>query len=330
MTVRERFRGAFLGLAAGDALGATNEFKPRGTFPIVRHMTGGGAFNLPAGAWTDDTSMALCLAVSIAELGQYDSTDVMSRWLKWWRRGYLSSTLRAEDIGNATKEALGRYEREGSVYQGKAYGMNAGNGPLMRLLPIPLAYSLQWEKAMEHAVDQTRLTHGSEAKDASMVMTYVLLQLLAGAERDAMFAALAQKAWWGDRHKGELGRELQSIARGDYMNRDESRIIASGYSVATLEAALWCFVHTESLEEALIEAVNLGDDADTVGAVTGAIAGAYYGEKAIPAQWYKHLFAADAIVKVADALYLLATQGKPTPGLDKVIEAEVRQRLGYR
>jgi ADP-ribosyl-[dinitrogen reductase] hydrolase len=127
-TVLDRYQGTLLGLACGDAVGTTVEFCPRGSFSPVTDMTGGGPFGLEAGQWTDDTSMALCLAESLLEKDAFDPLDQMGRYLNWWRWGYLSSTGRCFDIGMTVRSALARYESTGEPYSGSSDPQSAGNG----------------------------------------------------------------------------------------------------------------------------------------------------------------------------------------------------------
>ena len=138
---RNRFRGSLLGLAVGDAIGTSVEFQPPGTFPPVTDMLGGGPFGLPVGAWTDDTSMALCLAESLVERRGFDPVDQLQRYLRWYREGHWSSTGRCFDIGIATRVALDDFERTGETNPGDAYPTLGGNGPLMKLAPVSLAYA---------------------------------------------------------------------------------------------------------------------------------------------------------------------------------------------
>src|SRR3954451_21889069 len=128
--VNERYRGCLLGLAVGDAVGTTVEFSPPGTFPPVTGMVGGGPYSLPAGAWTDDTAMALCLAESLAERGTFDPVDQLCRYVRWYRDGHWSSTGRPFGIGAATRVALERFEHPGEPFPGDAAPEAGGNGPL--------------------------------------------------------------------------------------------------------------------------------------------------------------------------------------------------------
>src|SRR3954464_4987973 len=178
--MKDRFRGALLGLAVGDAVGTTVEFSPPGTFAPVTDMVGGGPFDLPAGAWTDDTSMALCLAESLVERG-WDPVDQLERYLRWYREGYRSSIGRCFDIGNATRTALQRFERTREPFPGDAAPDAAGNGPLMKLAPAVVLFADGAELAVRHAGESARTTHGSpEAVAACETFARLLLDALHG------------------------------------------------------------------------------------------------------------------------------------------------------
>ncbi len=158
---RHRYRGALLGLACGDALGTTLEFKRPGTFSPLTDMIGGGPFKLQPGQWTDDTSMALCLAESLIEQKGFDPIDQMKRYVRWYRNGYLSSTGKCFDIGNTIKAALHNFEKTGNPYSGSTNPRSAGNGSLMRLAPVPLAYATQPRQAIDLSANSSRTTHGT-------------------------------------------------------------------------------------------------------------------------------------------------------------------------
>ena len=162
LTTQQRYQGCLLGLAAGDAVGTVAEFKPRGSFPPVTDMTGGGPFRLQPGQWTDDTSMALCLADSLIACGGFDAADQMSRYVRWWREGYLSSTGACFDIGNATRDALSRYRDTGEPFAGSTDPYSAGNGSLMRLAPAPLFFASDPELAIRMSAESSRTTHGAD------------------------------------------------------------------------------------------------------------------------------------------------------------------------
>lgn len=180
---QDQFRGALLGLACGDAVGTTVEFSPRGSFPEVTDMVGGGPFRLKAGQWTDDTSMALCLATSLVEQGGIDAKDQLVRYCRWWREGYLSSTGRCFDIGNTISAALRRFEQTGRVDAGSTDPHTAGNGSIMRLAPVAIFYHRDIGECMAQAAESSKTTHGAEeCLDACRLMAAMLYAAFHGAD----------------------------------------------------------------------------------------------------------------------------------------------------
>ncbi len=155
----DRYLGCLVGLAVGDALGTTAEFKPPGSFPPVQDMVGGGPFDLQPGHWTDDTSMALCLAESLLECDGFDPRDQLRRYVRWYRTGYLSGTGRCFDVGNTVRRALETFERTGESYPGPAAPQSAGNGSLMRLAPVPMFYAADLDAAVRRSAESSRTTH---------------------------------------------------------------------------------------------------------------------------------------------------------------------------
>ena len=296
MDERDRFRGCLLGLACGDAVGTTVEFRARGNFEPLTDMVGGGPFRLPPGAWTDDTSMALCLASSLAELGRFDPEDQMRRYCRWRTDGYLSSTGRCFDIGLTVAGALRRFEETGEPFSGRTDPWSAGNGCIMRLAPVPLFFHPDREAAIHWSAESSRTTHGAaECVDACRLLGAILFAALSGASKEEVLLGHA----FGD----TLAENIRSIARGHYRDKPESEIQGSGYVVRCLEAALWCFLRTDSFRDAVLAAANLGDDADTTAAVCGQVAGAFYGESGIPPEWRERVIMGDAIQELADRLH---------------------------
>lgn len=277
----DRCEGALLGLACGDAVGTTVEFSARGSFRPLTDMVGGGPFGLRAGQWTDDTSMALCLAESLLTRDGFDATDQMGRYLNWWRHGYLSSTGRCFDIGGTVRAALYQYERTKEPFAGSQAPDTAGNGALMRLAPVVLFCHPDRDQALAWAVDSSRTTHAApEALDCSRLLAHVLCRALDGASRSDMLSPAALPL---------TTPKVAALMAGEYRTKSESQIRGSGYAVDSLEAALWCFLHIESFEAAVLRAANLGDDADTTAAIVGQIAGAHYGVQDIPPGWREKL-----------------------------------------
>lgn len=291
----DRAVGALLGLAVGDAVGTTLEFRPRDTYPPLADMVGGGPFRLPAGTWTDDTSMALALAESLAACGGFDAADLMGRFVRWWRAGEYSPTGRCFDIGITTRAALARFERGGDPFAGSPDPRTAGNGSLMRLAPVAVWGVRAGEAAMREAArGQSRTTHAAPAcLDACEGYALILRAAIGGAGKGAALRAGA-----------ELGAAdpIGAILAGSWAGEDRDAIRSSGYVAHSLEAALWCVDRTGAFRDAVLLAANLGDDADTTAAIAGQLAGALYGAGGMPADWLAKLAWRERIEGAARAL----------------------------
>lgn len=302
-----RFRGALLGLAVCDALGTAVEFQPPGSFPPVTEMTGGGAFHLEPGQWTDDTSMALCLAESLIERCAFDARDQMERYVRWWRHGHWSSTGHCFDIGTTTAAALRRFEATSDPFSGSTDPRAAGNGSLMRLAPVALWFARDEVQAVHEAARSSRTTHGAPAcVDACRYFAAMLCGALRGCPKEELLAP----GFW--RHQPLVSR-IDEIRQGSFLHKEPPAIRGTGYVVESLEAVLWAFAKSTSFEDGALLAVNLGDDADTTGAIYGQIAGAYYGEEAIPERWREVLHRGDEIGRMAERLEAWKTPGTATP-----------------
>jgi ADP-ribosyl-[dinitrogen reductase] hydrolase len=298
--IRDRAHGALVGLAVGDALGTTLEFTERDRLPHHTEMTGRGPFALEPGCWTDDTSMALALADSLIHCRGFDATDLMNRFVNWWQFGQYSPTGECFDIGITTRQALERYENTRNPFAGRSEEHSAGNGSLMRLSPVALFALDDAERCRHIAAEQSRTTHAApQAVESCMYFADLLRRAILGEAKDSLLAATE---WAG--HK-----MLQAIAGGAWLGKARADIRSSGYVIHTLEAALWAVDQTASFEDAVILAVNLADDADSVGAVTGQLAGAIYGASAIPPRWIAPLAWHGRIVRMADGLLSLSESG---------------------
>ncbi len=300
---RDRRRGALIGLAVGDALGAAVEFDPPGTFEPVTGYRSGGRHGLAAGEWTDDTSMALALATSIADSG-WDLGDQARRYLDWWRQGTYSVTGRCFDIGNTTRQALIRFEQTGDPHtSGPDSEWEAGNGSIMRLAPVPAAYLQEGlDRVIELSVESSLPTHRApQCLSGCAWMGAVLAGLMLGMDRDEALdpaGAITQRviAW------APLHPALAHVVAGSYRTRRPPEVRGTGYVVDTLEAALWAFAQGNDFEQAVLAAVNLGEDADTTGAVCGQLAGAHWGYEGIPAKWRADLARSDVVEAGFDRL----------------------------
>ena len=297
-SAQDRARGALVGLAIGDALGAPVEFKERDTFPEVREMLAGGYFKLPAGAWTDDTAMALCLADSLLHDGELDATDLLNRFLGWIYANENTSTGQCIGVGQNTFAVLGNYRRTGALVAPPVKGRSDGNGALMRLAPVACRHWSNPLKARAIARFQSRTTHASELSAAACdAMVSMLCDLIAGQSWQEALANISTDPW---------PEEIGAVLSGSWQDKSREEISSSGYVVHTFEAALWAVGTTLSFEDALVAAVNLGHDADTVGAVAGQLAGARYGIRAIPARWSELLIQRDVIDQKARDLISVA------------------------
>ena len=303
ISVRDRFRGCLSGLASGDALGTTLEFKSPGTFEPIDDMVGGGCFGLRPGQWTDDTSMALCLATSLVESAGFDPGDQMTRYVRWWRKGYLSSTGRCFGIGNATRSALCRFEKIREPFTGSIDPYSAGNGSLMRLAPVPMFFAGDPAEAIERSADSSRTTHGAEeAVDACRYFSGLLVGALNGVDKATLLSDryCPVEGYW---RRNPLAERIDAVAAGSFKHKEPPEIKGVGYVVRSLEAALWAFHRSTGFRDGALLAVNLGDDADTTGAIYGQIAGAHYGVEAVPVEWRQRLTMRAGIESLADRLH---------------------------
>ena len=291
--IRDRASGALLGLAVGDALGTTLEFRDRDEAPRLVDMAGGGPFNLPRGCWTDDTAMALALADSLLASKSLDCRDLMERFVSWWRYGEYSCTGHCFDIGLTTRLALERYRQTGDPLAGSTDPLSAGNGSLMRLAPVALRFWSDRTRLGCAAAQQSRTTHAAQASVAGCrAFAEMLADAISGKPRPAV---LAPKSFEGD-------RAIAEIIGGSWRGRTRDEIRSSGYVVHTLEAAIWSVARTANFRNAVLLAANLADDADTVAAVTGHLAGALYGLSGIPQPWLDQIAWKDRLLDTAKLL----------------------------
>ena len=301
----ERYRGCLLGLAAGDAVGAAVEFRSPGTFPPLKDMIGGGVFRLKAGQWTDDTSLALCLAESLIEKQGFDPVDQLERYVRWWRQGHLSSTGTCFDIGNTTGEALAHFLKTRDPEGASTNPRSAGNGSIMRLAPVPMFFASQPEAAIARSADSSRTTHAAPAAvDGCRYLGALIVGALDGAPQDELSSEryCPVPGFWEDH---PLIPEIDEVAGGSFKRKHPPEIKGTGHVVKCLEAALWAFYHSSSFSEGCLLAANLGDDADTTAAVFGQLAGAFYGEQGIPEAWRAKLAFHDLIRDFAERLFQL-------------------------
>lgn len=284
--MKDRQRGALVGLAVGDALGAAVEFRSPGDFEPVTSYRGGGPHRLNPGEWTDDTSMALALAESLGAVG-WDIDDQARRYVEWAQTGKYSVNGRCFDIGITTSRSLARFQQTGSAFSsGSTSESSSGNGSIMRLAPVAIRYHhlLPGDiEALSRLAEESSLpTHASEqCRSACRYMALVLCGLIHGEDRETVLSPN-----WGPMNRLQAVKPLHpmihTVAYGSFRTKQPPEIRGAGWVVASLEAALWAFHSAATFEEAVLKAVNLGDDADTTGAVCGQFAGAFWGESGIP------------------------------------------------
>lgn len=285
-STKDRSRGCLLGLAIGDALGAAVEFHRPGSFEPVTGYRGGGPHGLGPGEWTDDTSLALALADSIADVG-WDLNDQARRYVDWWRRGKYSVNGLCFDIGSTTRWSLAAFDDSGdATTSGDVSPDASGNGSIMRLAPVPIRYAHLYPDDVPElarlAAESSLPTHASpQCLSACQYFAVVLAALINGEDRDEVLS----RRWPAVdelRTVEPLHPEIDAIATGSFQRLEPPEIVGSGYVVKSLEAALWAFSRAGDFEEAVLRAVNLGNDADTTGAVCGQLAGAHWGVSGIP------------------------------------------------
>jgi ADP-ribosylglycohydrolase len=309
MKISDQQRGTLIGLAVGDALGAAVEFMAPGSFEPVTDYRAGGPHGLEPGEWTDDTSMALALADSIGEVG-WDLDDQARRYCDWWQEGKYSVNGRCFDIGITVQSALSRFSQNGDAHaSGDTAERSSGNGSIMRLAPVPIRHADLLQDDVHTlarlAVESSLPTHASpQCLSACRYFAVVLAGLINGHDRAEVLASD-----WPPTVEIQ-GSEpfhpaIAEISSGSFRQRQPPEIQGSGYVVRSLEAALWAFHDADDFEEAVLRAVNLGDDADTTGAVCGQLAGAYWGESGIKEKWRNKLARMDMIEKALKGLYIV-------------------------
>ena len=250
--------------------------------------------------------MALCLAESLIEKKGFDPVDQLKRYVRWYREGYLSSTGKCFDIGATIRSALIHFEKTGAPYCEVDDPYAAGNGSIMRLAPVPMFYARDPEEAIRRSEESSRTTHGARTcGDACRYFGALLVGALNGADKETSYPS-STALFRGTGKTIPLGEEIAEIAAGSFKQKNPPQILGSGYVVKSLEAALWAFHRSHSFREGALLAVNLGNDADTTGAVYGQIAGAYYGYEGIPEEWQARIANRELIESHADRLYHLA------------------------
>lgn len=297
--VKDRMRGLLLGLAVGDALGVPVEFKRRGTF-YVTAMEGYGTHNQPPGTWSDDTSMTLAMLAAL-ESGKLDIPGIARNFIAWRDKAAFTPHGKVFDIGNATNRAIERLKK--GVEPTKAGGTgdrDNGNGSLMRI--APLVFYIR-DKSPEERYKITRevssITHAHPIAVTACFIYLEFLDLLIEADsKRKAYAGLKERFRHFEFLDKKALQKFNRILESDIAALPESEIRSSGFVADTLEASFWSFLNSENYKDAVLAAVNLGDDTDTTGAVTGAMAGLYYGVGDIPEKWLETLVKREDVERV--------------------------------
>ncbi len=307
-SLQERFRGALVGLAVGDALGAAVQHRKPGSFTAANDLLGGGPFELPRGAWTDDTAMALCLAESLAECGGFDPADQVARYQRWQRAGHLSSTGECVGITAGVARALATAGWTGKAFAGSHDPAQLDKETLSRVAPAVLFFLAEPRDAVHYAAEAARTTNQSPlVLDSCRYLAALLAGALQGVGRPQLLAQRYSPVagLWDER---PLKEPVAAIAEGSYRRAAAADLEAGGTVLQTLEAVLWALDHSGNFREGALLAVNLGLDADVTGAVYGQLAGALYGVSGIPPTWRAALLKREQIENLADRLLACALQ----------------------
>lgn len=307
--MENRIKAGILGVCAGDALGVPVEFKSREAlkrFPVT-NMQEFGSWNQPKGTWSDDSSLTLCLAENLIK--GYDLEKIGESFVKWVKYGHWTAHGKLFDIGGTTRHSIARLIKGESVrFSGNIFQEDNGNGSLMRILP--LAFYLKDEEDIETLYrivkEVSSITHGHfRSVFACFVYVAFAVELIKGKNKNEAYIHTQKLALEFAENQGFNPKEMQlfdRILKNDISKYSEDEISSSGYVLHSLEASLWCFLNSESYSEAVLKAVNLGEDTDTTGAITGGLAGIYHGFEAIPEEWIEVLARKEDIEKLCEQL----------------------------
>lgn len=290
-----RAKGAFYGNLVGDALGAPVEFQPRDSFPPVTGMLPCDTWGLPAGSFTDDGSLMLCMAASIVNAGHHDAANVLAHYLAWYLEGYMSVNGQCFDIGRTTRQAIEDYAEYGQLEARTTRDNQAGNGSVMRLAPIPVVtYNLPLAEIWAAGEASSKTTHGAAVAVWGCGFWSALTALAIQGKTKAELLDWIRSLHTQDAYPVAWAPVLECR----FLTAARDTISSSGYVIDSCEAALWAFFRTESFAEGACMTVNLGRDADTVGAIYGILAGGYYGYEEIPKEWLAVLQKKEMVAEV--------------------------------
>ena len=299
--MRDRFRGSLLGAALGNALGVTNDMRSAKNVVTMSDMSGGGMFSIPAGGWTDETAMLLCVTESLIQMRRFDARDVADRFLRWWREGYLTCNGRVYEVGSTTRMALFTYLQTGNPLCGISMPSAAGNGSVTRIAPVALFYFNTPTEMLRNTELNCMITHGNAtAIDACRYASWLLTQFARGIEKKQALAL----QWPYE----PLSHDIAAIANGSYRDKSFEQIQTSIDMSETLEAALWALWHHDDFASGALALANLGGFTESGGQLYGELAGVVYGERNLPPAWLEKLQKRDEIAWLAEELLRTAWQ----------------------
>jgi ADP-ribosylglycohydrolase len=306
-TLRDRFQGALLGLAVCDALAVHTQFRKPGSFAPVGDLLGGGSFDLPRGAWSDDTAMALLLAESLLERDGFDGHDQVARYSRWQREGYGSATGQCVGISANVARALATALYKRQPFAGSHDPEQLDKDPLSRVAPAVMFFFADASASVSRAAEAARITaQAPQVLDCVRLFAAMVRLALAGRDKATVLRP-PRESWISTSTRPEVLR----IFEGSYAERMPPEITGGGNILQALEAALWAFYRGETFREGALLAANLGRDSDVVAAAYGQLAGAYHGVSAIPGIWRNSLMKQEVVIETSDRLltHALVTLG---------------------
>lgn len=286
--LRGKKLGTLVGLAVGDAMGAPYEFLDKSRYTPTKEYNTGGVHNVALGEWTDDTSMALCLAQSLIDSRGFDAKDQMEKYLKWYTEGYMCTRPRCFDIGNSTAKSIIDFELNRNIFSKVTRNDESGNGTIMRLAPIPMLYSFDSD-LKSYAKISSKTTHNSFEAGICAELLAGIINRCYMTKRDNFLSKDDVLSGLGDKTFIENAKQMKET-------------IPTGYCIDTLEVAIRGFYNFDNFIDGLMYCISLGEDTDTVGAVYGQIAGAYYGLSGIPDYYKENLMQCDKILDIGNKL----------------------------
>lgn len=294
--MEDKLRGILIGLSVGDALGMPLKFKHYGSFEPITGYIDGGPHNLPRGYWTDETTMTLCFTDSILAKGGYDSYDIMQRLVDWQSVGHRSSTGVSFDLGSQITSAIHRFKQDPIIKADEKKMRSSGNGTIVRLAPMviaAIASGLSEDELADICARSARETHFSgPAEETAAAFSRVLYRLTMNSDKAAAI----------DLDEVDINHDEIKVVMNRAKSQSQEQLNPSTYALDTIEVALWAFLNTDSFQEGMLKAVNMGGDSDAVGAVYGQLAGAFYGVDGIPQEWRDGLYDIDEIDSLAKRL----------------------------